>query len=334
MKVRRIHSSPRKDYMMAINLLKEEDKDYERIFKLLERSAFMGYPRSMYRLALMYLNGEGTDEDSGKCLEYMTKAEEEHFVEAIYFMAIEYYIGDLVPQNVEESMKRLKLLSDMGSSSVSELFENVVPDDNIKRIIRRSIFKENKDEHYACMICRRMYEFGLSENDIRATKLMIEDDNFRGILREDMIKASTMISSIARRNDIDLLFMNELFEDYMIGTGSIEPDESIELYIDVSDADDNVRAIIDRADEGDPDAQYEIGMRYRTGTGVYEDGSESVKYLRMAAENGHVEAMYEMGISYELGIGVPIDDYVSEEWFRRAAELGHEESKKIISSGQ
>ena len=69
-------------------------------------------------------------------------------------------------------------------------------------------------------------------------------------------------------------FMNEMFEDYLIATGRLDPDDSFELYVRLSDVDDNVKEILRRAEEGDADAQYEMGMRFRVGDGVFEDEIE------------------------------------------------------------
>jgi len=44
------------------------------------------------------------------------------------------------------------------------------------------------------------------------------------------------------------------------------------------------------AKQGDPEAQYKLGLMYRDGLGVTQNKSESRRWLRKAANNGHGEA--------------------------------------------
>ena len=73
------------------------------------------------------------------------------------------------------------------------------------------------------------------------------------------------------------------------------------------------------AEEGDADAQYNLGMMCRSG----RCHAEAVKWLRLAAEQGHANAQYELGYMYLRHIGVSYDDAEAAKWYRLAAEQGH-----------
>ena len=77
-----------------------------------------------------------------------------------------------------------------------------------------------------------------------------------------------------------------------------------------------------RAEQGDAEAQVELGHMYANGDGVPEDDAEAVRWFRLAAEQGHVEAQVVLGILYAAGNGVPKDDAEALRWVRRAAEQG------------
>lgn len=47
-----------------------------------------------------------------------------------------------------------------------------------------------------------------------------------------------------------------------------------------------------RAEQGDADAQYQLGKCYKHGDGVEVNRKESAKWFRMAAENGHGDTPY------------------------------------------
>jgi len=58
------------------------------------------------------------------------------------------------------------------------------------------------------------------------------------------------------------------------------------------------------AEQGDADAQFNLGVCYATGTGVLRDESEAVRLYRQSAEQGHAYAQYNLGVCYATGTGV------------------------------
>ena len=74
------------------------------------------------------------------------------------------------------------------------------------------------------------------------------------------------------------------------------------------------------AEQGDVDAQYNLGDMYRYGLGVSQDYTEGVKWYRKAAEQGHVIAQYNLGNLYRYGQIVPRDYAEAAKWYRKAAE--------------
>ena len=77
-----------------------------------------------------------------------------------------------------------------------------------------------------------------------------------------------------------------------------------------------------RAEAGDAEAQYNLGMMYGNGRGVPQDDIEAVAWFRLAAEQGHAPAQNNLGVMYSEGEGVPQDDAEAVAWFHRAAEAG------------
>ena len=62
---------------------------------------------------------------------------------------------------------------------------------------------------------------------------------------------------------------------------------------------------------------------YLNGWGVPEDDAEAVKWYRKAAEQGDADAQSNLGGMYANGWGVPEDDGEAVKWYRKAAEQGH-----------
>ena len=75
------------------------------------------------------------------------------------------------------------------------------------------------------------------------------------------------------------------------------------------------------AEEGDPNAQYALGIMLLNG---YIEGAEdgAVTWLTRAAEQGYLQAQTELARMYRLGDGVEQNFDAMAQWYRRAAEQG------------
>ena len=100
--------------------------------------------------------------------------------------------------------------------------------------------------------------------------------------------------------------------------GFILPACSLELSLD---------ELKQKAEQGDADAQYNLGLMYYNGEGVPQDDTEAVRWWRAAAEQGFANAQSNLGVMYENGEGVPEDDEEAVRWFRAAAEQGLAEAQ-------
>jgi TPR repeat protein len=63
------------------------------------------------------------------------------------------------------------------------------------------------------------------------------------------------------------------------------------------------------AEQGDADAQFNLGFMYRNGFGVLQDYKTTVKWYTRAAEQGYGKAQVNLGIMYGNGSGngYPLD---------------------------
>ena len=77
------------------------------------------------------------------------------------------------------------------------------------------------------------------------------------------------------------------------------------------------------ARQGDAEAQFALGLKYETGSGVAVDAAEAVRWYRKAAEQGDPPAQAAMGELYARGFGVPQDYAIAADWYRKAAAQGN-----------
>ena len=81
--------------------------------------------------------------------------------------------------------------------------------------------------------------------------------------------------------------------------------------------------VLGRADQGDAEAQFNMGVLHSIGHGVQQDTAEAARWYRLAAEKGYADAQHQMGVIRSLGLGVPRNDREAVRWLRLAAEQGH-----------
>lgn len=58
------------------------------------------------------------------------------------------------------------------------------------------------------------------------------------------------------------------------------------------------------AEQGDPDAQFRLGYRYKSGRGIKQNYKKAVEWLTKAAIQGHSNAQYSLGACFNHGKGV------------------------------
>ena len=76
------------------------------------------------------------------------------------------------------------------------------------------------------------------------------------------------------------------------------------------------------AEQGNVDAQYNLGVKYEYGKGVAQDYKQAVAWYRKAAEQGDVDAQRILGMMYDNGVGVVQDNKLAYVWSSVSAANG------------
>ena len=81
------------------------------------------------------------------------------------------------------------------------------------------------------------------------------------------------------------------------------------------------------AEQGDSEAQYNLGLMYDYGEGVVQDYSAASAWYSKAAFQGHSEAQFNLGILFGNGHGVEQNDSEAAACYMEAAKQGHHEAQ-------
>jgi uncharacterized protein len=76
------------------------------------------------------------------------------------------------------------------------------------------------------------------------------------------------------------------------------------------------------AAQGDPAAQFNLGLMYDKGDGVAQNFAEAAKWYRLAADQGVAGAQFNLGVMYFWGRGAPQNFAEAAKWYRLAADQG------------
>jgi len=77
-----------------------------------------------------------------------------------------------------------------------------------------------------------------------------------------------------------------------------------------------------RAEQGDVEAEANLGHLYSIGKGVLQDYAEALRWYRKAADQGYAKGEDGLAFMYSHGQGVPQDYGEALRWYRKAAEQG------------
>jgi TPR repeat protein len=76
------------------------------------------------------------------------------------------------------------------------------------------------------------------------------------------------------------------------------------------------------AEQGDPEAQYNLSLAYGKGHGLNQDAELALDWLIKAAEQGVASAQSKLGLSYVTGDGVALDPIEGHKWLLLASLKG------------
>lgn len=77
------------------------------------------------------------------------------------------------------------------------------------------------------------------------------------------------------------------------------------------------------ADQGNADAQVNLGLLYEKGKGVPKDLRKAAELSQRAADQGSAYAQFDLGVLYEKGEMWPKDLGKAREFYQKAADQGY-----------
>jgi S1-C subfamily serine protease len=95
-------------------------------------------------------------------------------------------------------------------------------------------------------------------------------------------------------------------------------------------ADDYASQLLKMAEQGDSEAQYQLGFLYGRGDRIRRDEAEAIRWWQKAAEQGHTRALNNLGWAYSQGRGTVPDAIEACCCFLISAALGEDTAKRNV----
>ncbi len=92
-----------------------------------------------------------------------------------------------------------------------------------------------------------------------------------------------------------------------------------------------VLEFVKKADQGDPAAQFQLGLCYAKGQGVEKDLARACMWYRKAAAQGYYEAQFGLALCYGRGEGVARDDVEACAYLSLAAFEFQDARKELVA---
>ena len=260
------------------------------------------------RGVLHALGGQGVPKDDAEAARWYRKAAEQNYAEAQLALGTMYGSGRGVPQDRSEAIRWWRKAAGQGHA---EALSNLA-------FMYAHLHRADVDPEAVCWFTKAAEQ---NDADIQHNLgLMYAEGS--GVPQNPVLAYKWLniaaITSGAARSDRDRL-QHDMTPEQIKEAQRLSEDHS-----GVKDDAEAVRLYSHAAKQGDPDAQFNLGVMYEKGRGVPKDEAEAVRCWRRAAEQGHAEAQYNLAcINHANGNEVPKDAIEAVKWFRRAAEQNH-----------
>ena len=94
----------------------------------------------------------------------------------------------------------------------------------------------------------------------------------------------------------------------------------------------DISEILNKAEEGNPQAQNKLGDYYRLGINVEKNPKTAFKWYKIASKKNFNKALNNMGMCFMTGFGVEKNEVEAVKWFKKGYEAGDITASKNLGN--
>ena len=291
-----------------------------------------GNAAAAFRLAIMYVQGDGVAEDRAKSIEWLRNAAELGSAVAQSELGRMYRDGDdVTAKDSVQALKWFRLAAEQGYADAQSALASMyrvgdgVPED-LAEAMKWDRMGADQGHAASQFTLGFMFSlgFGVAKDSAEAVKW------FRMAAEQRHARAQFYLGEMYGRGEGVPKDGAEALKWYrMAAEQGVFPAQIIlgEMFSQgdgvAKDGAEAVKWYRMAADRGDAGSQSELGWIFWRGNGVPKDGAEAVKWFGKAADQGHADSRYRLGWMFSQGDGVAKDSIAAVRWFQMAAAQGH-----------
>jgi TPR repeat protein/DNA-directed RNA polymerase subunit RPC12/RpoP len=276
----------------------------------LKSDAEKGDAAAQFYFGAHYQFGQGVATNLPEAVKWYQKSAEQGYASAQNYLAGCYSAGNGVPQDYAEAVKWWRKAVEQGDGP-SELYLG------LSYFYGNGVTKDYVEAHKWVSVALMQ---GYTDANMVLAKLepLMSQEQI-GIAKKAAENLFALRNTKVSAENGNPFWQCALAEDYEFGLLGVSTNivEAVKWYHKA-------------AEQGNAEAQFNLGVCYAKGEGVDQDSYEAVKWYRMAAEQGDKRAQLNLATMLRTGDGVPMDGKEAAKWFGKAAEQGDIQAQNML----
>lgn len=248
---------------------------------------------AMAALGALLMQGDGVDRDEVMAVEWLRRAAEKHHAEAQWRLGLAFARGEGIAKNAPEAARLLQL----------------------------SVAQGNRDAQYHWA---QWLEKSSNHADAKAQALRL----YEAAAQQGQLSAQLHLAYTLRADEV----MHSPEHDADVsGTYRKPPSRHASRRSTAPHLLHSLNFFRMAADQGHPEAQFEVGQMFAQGLGVVQQFEEAARWYLLAAKQGHAKAQFHLGFLYAHGQGVEQDYEKAYQWYRISEQCGYPLAQKNVA---
>ncbi len=333
-------------------------KDLEQAFYWYKKAVKNGHVQAQYNLATLYLNGDGVEKNSKQAVYWYQKSAEQGYLEACYHLALLQLIGNGIDKDIKKALTVLLDLSAKGHQvSQYQLYliynkgEVVVKNDMLAKTyllkavkggyakaqyqLGKSFLDQGMDKkaavHYLELAANQKNVLAFKLLEKLQSKLQKKDTiHFATNIDQSVVAVTAPVVKIPKQDMWPVKFnLNKQFNHVAANLTPNQREIASSLNYNIK-SHVNLELLLFNAKQGNPIAQYNLGMLYHKGGGVRKDNRVAFILIHQSANQGITQSQNALAKMYMNGIGIHIDYNMAYYWASVTTRKGSQQGKRIL----
>jgi len=315
-----------KDAQYRVGVLYFKQKQYTKARYWLAKRAKNGHADSQYFFAKTFRYGLGTKEQTSLARRWFTKAANQNHAAAQYELGLQYQKGIGAKKNQKVATKWFQKSAKQGNKKAKTILAKLIPTkprlSPAKQFMEENIRLARKGNVTA------QYKLGKAYQSGDKTKVNLKKSYywFKKAAKQNHTDAQYRLALIYMEGSIAAKKDTKKAKEWFTKAANEKHKKADRKLSELATIAKNeqrkikLQAMLEEANLGDAEQQFELGMRYLLGYQIEVDKQQAFNWINKAATQNHPLAQYQMANQYLTGNFLNKDIPLSIHLFSKAAK--------------